>query len=109
MAYKQHRMQASAAFKPIFIFVAGLSILPIRHSFAAGGGPAVGTPICGQPILQSPYNYNGAAGPYTSGTAGLPTYGTPTSDFPKATAGVVVPPETHDYPSYELNPNTVYY
>ena len=64
---------------------------------------------CGQPILNSPYDYHGAAGPYRSGTAGLPTYGTPRSDFPNDSAGEVLPPETKDYQSYQLHPNTVYY
>ena len=68
-----------------------------------------GARICGQPILHSPYNYHGSAGPYSSGTAGLPTYGRPNSDFPKATDGVILPTGKHDYPSYHLKPNTVYY
>lgn len=65
--------------------------------------------ICGQPILDSPYNYDGAAGKYLSGAAGLPTYGTPHSDFPHDTAGVVLPSGNHGYMSYELSPDTVYY
>src|SRR5947207_1016634 len=52
-------------------------------------GPAAWRRVCGQPILRSPFSYNGPAGPYRSGTAGLPTYGTPGSDFPRDTAGVV--------------------
>jgi parallel beta-helix repeat protein len=67
------------------------------------------TRVCGHPVLSSPYSYNGAAGRYSSGTAGLPTYGTPGSDFPKATAGVVLPRGRHSYASYQLNPDTVYY
>jgi Right handed beta helix region len=65
--------------------------------------------VCGRPILNSPYSYRGAAGRYSSGTAGLPTYGTPGSDFPADKAGVVLPAGIHSYPSYELRPNTVYY
>ena len=65
--------------------------------------------VCGQPVLNSPYNYDGAAGVYASGTAGLPTYGTAGSDFPKDTAGVVLATGTKDYESYQLSPNTVYY
>lgn len=65
--------------------------------------------ICGQPILDSPYHYDGAAGTYRSGTAGLPTYGTPGSDFPHATAGVILPPGNRGYMSYDLSPDTVYY
>ena len=70
-------------------------------------GPAAA--VCGQPILNSPYNYDGASGSYSSGTAGLPTFGTAGSDFPNDTAGDVLPVETKDYESYQLNPNTVYY
>src|SRR3954454_848887 len=36
--------------------------------------------ICGQKILDSPYTYHGPAGSYSSGAAGLPTYGKPGSD-----------------------------
>ena len=46
---------------------------------------------------------------YASGTPGLPTYGTAKSDFPHATAGVVIPTGTHNYLSYKLKPDTVYY
>ena len=70
---------------------------------------AAGTRVCGQPVLDSPYSYDGAAGPYRSGTPGLPTYGKPGSDFPKDTAGVVLAAGRHDYMSYQLNPDTVYY
>ena len=45
-------------------------------------------------ILHSPFNYDGAAGSYSSGRAGLPTYGTPGSDFPHDTAGVILPTGT---------------
>jgi hypothetical protein len=65
--------------------------------------------VCGQPILRSPFSYDGAAGSYRSGTAGLPTYGARGSDFPRDTAGVVLPAGAHNYPSYELNADTVYY
>ena len=68
-----------------------------------------GTPVCGQPILNSPYSYDGPAGSYSSGTAGLPTFGAPGSDFPRDTAGRVLPTGTRDYASYQLKPNTVYY
>jgi len=67
------------------------------------------TRVCGHPVLNSPYSYHGAAGKYASGTAGLPTYGTPGSDFPDATAGVVLPAGKHSYASYQLTPDTVYY
>jgi Right handed beta helix region len=71
--------------------------------------PSAGTRVCGQPVLRSPYTYNGRPGPYQSGTAGLPTYGTRHSDFPRATAGMVLPPEEKDYQAWQLRPNTVYY
>src|SRR5689334_20880440 len=48
----------------------------------ASAGPAGTLPadtklICGQSVLRSPYTYDGKAGSYSSGTAGLPTYGKP--------------------------------
>lgn len=70
---------------------------------------ATGTRICGTSILTSPFSYDGEAGAYASGTAGLPTYGTPKSDFPNARAGAVLPTGTNNYFSYQLKPNTVYY
>jgi parallel beta-helix repeat protein len=72
--------------------------------------PASATLVCGQAILNSPFDYNTAVTTltsYKSGTAGLPTYGVPGSDFPNATAGAIVPASTQDYG--ELNPDTVYY
>jgi Periplasmic copper-binding protein (NosD) len=71
--------------------------------------PALVGKVCGQPILNSPFAYDGAAGPYRSGKAGLPTYGKPGSDFPQATAGEVLPTGTNNYLSYQLKPDTVYY
>jgi hypothetical protein len=92
---------------------------PQRHRSAGGATPSVptssavrpsdGPRVCGQPILDSPYGYTGKAGPYSSGTAGLPTYGTPSSDFPRDTAGVALPTGTNNYLSYQLKPDTVYY
>lgn len=75
---------------------------------ARTAGPR-GRPVCGQPLLRSPYSYTGRAGPYRSGTAGLPTYGAAGTDFPKATRGEVLPPQTADYQNWQLSPNTVYY
>ena len=72
-------------------------------------GPVAKKLVCGQPMLKSPFSYAGAAGPYRSGAAGLPTYGTPGSDFPRDTAGVVLPTGTRNYASYDLKPDTVYY
>ena len=71
--------------------------------------PTQSAEICGRPILSSPFSYHGASGKYSSGTAGLPTYGKPGTDFPKATAGIILPAGKHSYASYELNPDTVYY
>lgn len=68
-----------------------------------------GSPVCGQRVLHSPYNYHGPAGRYSSGTPGLPTYGAPNSDFPGDKTGVVLPAGTHSYASYQLHPQTVYY
>ena len=75
---------------------------------ASSAGPT-GRAICGDPILRSPYTYTGRAGPYPSGTPGLPTFGAPGTDFPEATAGTVLPPETADYQNWQLSPHTVYY
>ena len=47
--------------------------------------------VCGQKILNSPFSYDGPAGGYSSGRPGLPTYGSPGSDFPNATAGAILP------------------
>src|SRR5262249_1546860 len=76
---------------------------------APPSSPPASSVVCGQPVLTSPYTYTGATGPYRSGPPGLPTYGTPSSAFPTAPAGDVLPPQTHDYPSFELAPDTVYY
>jgi parallel beta-helix repeat protein len=82
-------------------------------SASAGGAPGAAPPepsqLCGSAALESPFSYDGAAGTYASGQAGLPTYGTAGSDFPHATAGVLLPAGTHSYFSYQLSPDTVYY
>jgi Right handed beta helix region len=94
-----------------------------RHDATAGGVPppnsspsalpsnlpASAKLICGQPILKSPYSYDGAVGPYSSGTAGLPTYGKTGTDFPHAAAGMVLPEQTMNYENWQLKPSTVYY
>lgn len=74
-----------------------------------GNVTKTGKQVCGKPILDSPYDYTGPAGPYSSGTPGLPTFGKPGSDFPQDNAGVVIPAGKKDYFSYELRPDTVYY
>ncbi len=64
--------------------------------------------VCDNPTyLQSPYTYDGTATSFTSGQYGLPTYGSPGSDFPNATAGVVVP--AGDNSGLVTQPATVYY
>lgn len=81
-----------------------------RVERAAGGtGPAPGPRVCGQPTLNSPYHYDGPAGPYRSGTPGLPTFGTPGSDFPDDTAGRAVSAGPNEFLSWQLKPDTVYY
>jgi len=69
----------------------------------------IGPQVCGQPILTSPFDYDGSTGPYLSGAAGLPTYGQPGTDFPDDNQGVVIPAGTASYTSFDLQPDTVYY
>jgi hypothetical protein len=76
---------------------------------ADASAPAAVPRICGRPVLNSPYHYDGRPGRYASGTAGLPTYGRPGSDFPAATSGIVIAPGSQEYFSYQLAPDTVYY
>ena len=40
---------------------------------------------------------------------GCPPSATPGTDYPEATAGIVLPPETADYQNWQLSPDTVYY
>jgi hypothetical protein len=82
---------------------------PPPRALPAKVAPPRVTRVCGQSILRSPYSYAGAPGAYRSGTPGLPTYGRPGSDFPRDTAGVIVPTGTNDFSSYQLKPDTVYY
>lgn len=84
---------------------------PHRAPLKATPAPPAAPPaqICGSSVLNSPWSYNGASGSYTSGTAGLPTFGSAGTDFPNATAGMVLPPQTADYASFQLTANTVYY
>jgi hypothetical protein len=82
---------------------------PVTAPRGIPGHTAHATRVCGQPVLDSPYHYDGPPGGYQSGSRGLPSYGTPGSDFPHATAGVVLPAGRHGYLSYQLRPDTVYY
>lgn len=54
--------------------------------------PSSGTKVCGQPILQSPWDYDGAPGTFTAANEpkGLPTFGSAGTDFPSATSILVV-------------------
>ncbi len=89
---------------------AGLTLAGRSTETAAAAKPQpVGGRICGEPSLHSPYDYDGTSGPYRSGTAGLPTYGTSASDFPADTAGQVLPTGSQRYSAYQLKPATVYY
>lgn len=122
-------IQSRGRIRPLGLIVAGCLIVaaavvgvrvlvsnsPGAQSSAAPGSTAPsypgldGVPVCGQPVLESPYSYDGPPGSYPSGTARLPTYGGPHTDFPQATAGVVLPTGAGDYLSYQLKPDTVYY
>lgn len=97
-----------------------LTLFPLTRHQTAAVRPArvslnaldamVRTPhVCDRPILRSPFHYHGKAGRYRSGTAGLPTYGTRDSDFPRDTRGIVLPAQARDYQNWMLSPNTVYY
>ncbi len=72
------------------------------------------TAVCGTSILNSPWNYNGTAGTYTtSGTpAGLPTFGAAGTNFPNATEVVVIAAGDNSTAAGNGtygNDNTVYY
>ena len=62
---------------------------------SARAGATAHTRVCGQPVLDSPYRYDGYRGSslahFASGEHGLPTYGSPGSDYPEVTAGYIVP------------------
>ena len=79
------------------------------------GAPVAGTPICGQPMLDSPWSYDGAPGTYsTNGTpAGLPTFGSAGTDFPSATRVMVVPAGDNtsaaDSGTYQVAHTVVYF
>ena len=61
---------------------------------ASPGVLAPKTSVCSQPVLNSPYHYDGNTGPsvtaFTSGEHGLPTYGSAGTDYPHVTAGYIV-------------------
>jgi hypothetical protein len=113
----RHRPYLVFAIAAIIVIVLGVLVgvqLNNRHGTASAAGQAVvpgkaAKLICGEPVLRSPYSFDGAAGRYPSGRAGLPTYGTPGSDFPHDTAGIVLATGANNYASYQLQPDTVYY
>jgi hypothetical protein len=71
----------------------GSSVSPGVIAQGSGRAPSAPTAICGQPVLNSSWHYDGAAGTYTAGNepGGLPTFGSAKSDFPDATKIIVVP------------------
>lgn len=98
----------------VAVTTVGLRLRPDSSADAARTAGAIsarptGRPICGQPSLRSPYSYTGPAGPYQSGTRGLPTFGASKTDFPDAQAGQVLAPEATEYQNWQLRPRTVYY
>ena len=102
--------------------VACMSVLALGVVRASVGGPgspadtdAASAPahatvqVCGRPSLHSPFSYHGRTGRYRNGTRHLPTFGHQGTDFPAATAGIVLPAGRHSYASFQLRPHTVYY
>jgi len=95
----------------------GLTIKP--PSRADSGAPTSPTAqVCGNPThLQSPYNYagsipGGTLTSYTSGTAGLPTFGSAGTNFPSDTKGYLVPAGDNSgflSANYNFVPNAVYW
>lgn len=59
---------------------------------ARAGAPVAGRRICGRPILDAPWHYDGRPGRFTARRhpAGLPTFGAAGSDFPAARFVLVV-------------------
>lgn len=116
---------------PLAVFAAMVLLVSLAAACATGapkkttaphprgisyGQPPAAPPskICGSPILNSVYNYNGAPGTFsTSGTpAGLPTFGSGGTDFPDATSVVVIPAGDNTAAAGAGNysgDNTVYY
>jgi hypothetical protein len=80
-----------------------------------GTGPPGATRVCGQPVLLSPWHYDGTAGTYTASNAprGLPTFGSPKTDFPSAREIIVVPPGNNtvaaERADYQVNNAVVYF
>ena len=77
--------------------------------------PSRGTPVCDQPILKSPWNYDGAPGTFTAASEpkGLPTFGSAGTDFPSATSILVVAAGDNtsaaSNAAYALNNTVIYF
>ncbi|MGA3335277.1 MAG: right-handed parallel beta-helix repeat-containing protein, partial [Terracidiphilus sp.] len=71
---------------------ASMALLTTVIAILLGVSAFAQTAVCGTSILNSPWNYNGTPGTYTtSGTpAGLPTFGASGTNFPNATSVVVI-------------------
>ena len=88
---------------------------PRRLGAVAPSAPAAPGPVvCNQPVLDSPWTYDGAATTFTSGEyPGLPTFGSAGTDFPAATAGVIVPAGDNTAAAlagtYQVNSTVVYF
>ena len=86
---------AVVAIAAIWAFPGGHSTSPADPNarLNQGQAPPAAMAICGRPILNSPWHYDGPPGTYVakSEPVGLPTFGSPKSDFPGATRIIVVP------------------
>jgi hypothetical protein len=92
--------------------VSGVPVVP--HAPGTSAAPVAGTRVCGQPVLDSPWNYDGPAGTFTTSgkPAALPTFGTAGTDFPHAKEVVVIPAGNNTVPAATeryLVPNVVFY
>ena len=81
---------------------------------SAPAAPAAPVRICNQPILNSPWYYDGGASTFTSGQyPGLPTFGAAGTDFPAATSGMIVPAGNNtaagNAGTYNVNNTVVYF
>jgi hypothetical protein len=104
-----------------WVFSGGHNGAPTGPQAGSQAGPGQGQPppagaaICGQSVLNSPWHYDGAPGTYTakSEPAGLPSFGTPRSDFPAATKIMVVPAGNNTSAAstglYNVNNTVVYF
>jgi hypothetical protein len=80
-----------------YLLLSGGSAAPDTHAVVPPESiraSAKSAHVCGQPVLHSPYSYDGATRvtPFTSGEHGLPSFGAPDTDYPDVRVGYVVPP-----------------